>query len=225
MKPRDRLVVMVVGALVVLLAGWVVWVKPERKQASSLNAQVASAQAAVSSARVSLELAEADKAAYPAAYASMLSLGEAVPATPDVPALVYELDRAADAKDVTFTSITAGGSTAATTTDPTTGVVSSATDAFTTLPFTFEFKGTYFQLYNLLDRIDGFAEQTRNGSFSVTGRLLTIQSLDLTAETHGDERDRRRDRCDPGRSCRRDNVDSLHGGERRHHPTIVLSEQ
>jgi hypothetical protein len=77
--------------------------------------------------------------------------------------------------------------------------------AFTQMPFTFVFKGSFFGLAHLLAQIDSFAnttapgasgsgahsstasEQTSPGTgvVKVNGRLLTIQSVNLTVESQG----------------------------------------
>jgi Tfp pilus assembly protein PilO len=173
MTTRDRLFGLGLAAAAILAAMWFLLVSPERAKISGLNAEVASAQQALSAAQSKLSAARTSQASYQTDYASIVKLGEAVPPTPQVPSLVYELDQLSNSKDVDFASISASGGSASAT----------AATGFTALPFTFTFNGSFFDLYNLLNKLNGLAVQTSNGGVQITGRLLTIQSADLTAST------------------------------------------
>jgi Tfp pilus assembly protein PilO len=191
--------------LAVLGAGWILVVSPERQQASKLNAQVSSAQSALSSAEAQLTHARSDQAQYSAAYASVVSLGKAVPPSQEVPSLIYQLAQASNQKDVEFSSITSTSATgpsasttpsasapASTTTSKTTATAAASTAAagstaaastaaaFTQMPFTFVFNGDFFDLEHLFHRLDSFASVSSSGQVAVSGRLLTIQSIKLT---------------------------------------------
>jgi hypothetical protein len=192
MRERDRLILIVGVVLAVLVATWMFWVSPERKAAASVEQQVASAQSTLSTAESQLQTAQSNKAKYATAYTALVGVGKAVPASAEVPSLIYELDQASNLHDVEFTSITAGGgggsgSTAApaspapssSSSTSSSTASSTAAAAATALPFTFEFDGTFFDLYHLLGRLNSFAVQTKNGSLIVTGRLLTIQGAQL----------------------------------------------
>ena len=64
----------------------------------------------VASAESQADSAASARAQYSTAYASLVSLGQAVPSTPETPALIYELDKATHSRDVQFSSITSGTS-------------------------------------------------------------------------------------------------------------------
>jgi Tfp pilus assembly protein PilO len=187
--------------LAVLGAGWILVISPERQQASKLNAQVSSAQSALSSAEAQLAHARSDQAQYAAAYASVVSLGKAVPPSQEVPSLIYQLAEASNQKDVEFSSITStsatGPSASTTATASTTASKTAATGApgtaaaastaaastaaaFTQMPFTFVFNGNFFDLEHLFHRLDSFASVSSSGRVAVSGRLLTIQSIKLS---------------------------------------------
>ena len=185
MTARDRIVLMVIVVLVGLGAAWFLVVSPERKQASGLGSQVASAEGGLSSARGQLAQAQAAEKQYPAAYAAVVSLGKAVPVTQEVPSLIYQLEHAANARDVEFNSITSGsgsgiGAGAGAASASSAASASAAASAgFTQMPFTFIFNGSFFQLEHLFGTVDGFAKPAADGSVEVSGRLLTIQSVKL----------------------------------------------
>jgi Tfp pilus assembly protein PilO len=203
MTTRDRIVLMVIAVVVVLGAGWKLAVSPKRQQASKLETQLTEAKAQLSAAEGELSHAHAAQSQYAAAYASIVSLGKAVPASQEVPSLIYQLSRASDQKHVEFASITSASSgsgpaaAASTTTSGASGASSSASGAaaaqagFSQMPFTFVFNGSYFDLEHLFQQLNRFTVRGAKGNLQVSGRLLTIQSVKLaptSAEQAGKSR-------------------------------------
>jgi Tfp pilus assembly protein PilO len=175
MTTRDRLVLMGLVVLAVLGAGWLMVVKPERKKASEVQAQVSSARSSLSSAQDELSQARAAETRYTQAYASIVRMGKAVPPGQEVASLVYELDQASGHRNVSFESITSSEASSSSTSTP---AVASA--GFQQLPFTFSFSGSFDDLAQLLARLDNFTTSGSRGALFVNGRLLTIQSVDLS---------------------------------------------
>jgi hypothetical protein len=194
MTSRDRLVLIGLASLAVLAAAWLLVVSPERKQASSLKAQVDAATAQLASAEGQVAHARADQARYASAYASVVSLGKAVPAGQEVPSLIYQLAQASNQKNVDFSSITSGtgsaggSSSSAATATATPGATSTAAGAaiagFTQMPFTFVFNGSFDDLYHLFQQLNRYTTRTASGGLQVSGRLLTIQSTKLEPLTN-----------------------------------------
>jgi hypothetical protein len=187
MTARDRIVAMVIGTLAVLAAAWFLAVAPKREQAAKLATEVGAAQSQLASAESQVSSASAAQAKYQSAYASIVSLGKAVPAGQEVPSLIYQLARATNEKNVEFASITAtvpgaSGSSSAASGPAASGATASASAAsgagFKQMPFTFVFNGGFDSLYNLFQQLDAFALRTSAG-LRVSGRLLTIQSVKL----------------------------------------------
>jgi Tfp pilus assembly protein PilO len=179
MTGRDRIVIMAVIVLVVLAGAWIEVVSPKRQQASKLTAQVAAARSQLESAEARVAHARAAQSQYASAYASMVSLGKAVPTSQEVPALIDQLATASDERRVDFSAISAsaaasGSSTAAA------SAASTTTGGFTQLPFTFTFEGGYFELERLFRTLTDFATLDGKGNIDVSGRLLTIQSVKLS---------------------------------------------
>jgi Type II secretion system (T2SS), protein M len=186
MTGRDRMVIMAVAALGVLAAVWFLGVTPKRQQASELAKQVSSVQAQLSSAESQVSDARAAQAQYSTDYASIIRLGKAVPASAEVPSLVYQLAQASGRRNVEFGSITAGasgssgGSSAGTSSASSSSSSSAAAGAgFSQMPFTFVFTGNFTDLYHLLQQLNHFTLHTASGGLEVSGRLLTIQALEL----------------------------------------------
>jgi hypothetical protein len=178
MTGRDRIVIVALSALAVVAATWLLLVAPEREKASKYGTQVSSAQAEFSSAQSEVAAARTAQASYTASYSSLLNLGKAVPTGQEVPSLIFQLSQASNQKQVEFASITTGGSSGSSAT-PVAGV---AGGGFTAMPFTFVFKGSFFDLYNLFQRLNRFTVNKSSGGLLVSGRLLTIQGVALTPE-------------------------------------------
>jgi hypothetical protein len=187
MTGRDRIVLIAVSTLVALAAAWFLAVSPERQKASKLDARISAANAQLSAAEGELSSARGAEARYSAAYASIVSLGKAVPPAQEVPSLIYQLDQASNQKRVEFSSIVTGS---AATTGPAAAAAPSAASAagvapaaFTQMPFTFVFNGGFFDLYHLFQQLNQFTERTPAGVLQISGRLLTIQGVKLAQAT------------------------------------------
>lgn len=178
MTGRDRMVLIGVIVVVLLGAGWMLGVSPERQKAAQLDTQVAEAQAQLASAESKVSSARAAQSQYSTAYASLVSLGKAVPPSDEVPALIEELANASDRKRVDFSSI-ASSSSGSSGTSTSAAAATTAAAGFTDLPFSFTFEGSYFDLEHLFSQLTDFATLSSSGDLQVNGRLLTIQSVKL----------------------------------------------
>lgn len=183
MTARDRLMLIGIVALAVLLGAWFMTVAPERERAAKISAEVETARQQLATAESAADSAKNARAQYSSAYASLVSLGQAVPASAETPALIYMLDKATHSRDVQFTSITSGsagspGSAAAAT-------AATQNTTFSQEPFTFVFNGSFVDLYKLLDQLEGFTVQSTSGALHVNGRLLTIDSVSFAPGNSG----------------------------------------
>jgi Tfp pilus assembly protein PilO len=180
MSARDRLVLMAIAAFAVVGAVWMLAVSPARKQASALAGEVASVQGQLSGVKGELAGASEVRARYGAAYASLVTLGKAVPTADEVPGLMYAIDQAANHKKVQFTSISNGSASGGHSSSSSSAASSTAQGSgLHQLPFTFTFSGSYQDLCLLLAQLEGFTVQGRSGTLKVSGRLLTIQGITL----------------------------------------------
>jgi hypothetical protein len=190
MSSRDRGILIGFVSLALLGAAWFLLVAPEREKASKLEASVSAASAQLATAQGELTSARGAQVRYAAAYNSIVNLGKAVPPAQEVPSLVYQLDQASNHKQVDFSSIVAGGSAgagAAGAPTPTAGSAAStaASSAFSQMPFTFVFNGSFFNLEHLFQQLNRFTQRTTSGSLEISGRLLTVQSVKLAPLTSG----------------------------------------
>jgi hypothetical protein len=120
-------------------------------------------------------------------------------ATPAAPAASNGGDsgssgNSADAQPATPASGTAPATPAATpAAAPATSTVASSlppgaavgTAGFPTMPFSFEFVGSFFRLEDFFNRVSGFTSVTPAGNLVVRGRLLSVDSFDLKAAPAG----------------------------------------
>jgi Tfp pilus assembly protein PilO len=187
MTTRDRLALIGISTLAVLGLVWLMLVSPERKEAASLSSQIAQAHGQLAKAESEATTAHSAQARYTAAYASVVKLGKAVPPSEEVPALIYQLAQASNQKHVEFNSITtcagAGGTTAASTSPSGSAAAAGAAEAFTQMPFTFVFNGSFADLYHLFRQLDQATVRTSSGGLRVSGRLLTLQGIKLQSQS------------------------------------------
>jgi Tfp pilus assembly protein PilO len=185
MTTRDRLALVGISTLFVLGLVWLMLVSPERKEASSLSSQITKAHEQLATAETEATTARSAQARYSAAYASVVKLGKAVPPIEEVPALIYQLAQASNQKHVEFNSIATGagaaGAPAASTS--TAAATAGPAEAFTQMPFTFVFNGSFAELYHLFRQLDQATARTTSGGLRVSGRLLTLQGMQLAPQS------------------------------------------
>jgi Tfp pilus assembly protein PilO len=178
MTGRDRMVLIAIIVAAILGASWILVVSPERQQAGKLNTQVAEAQAELSSAESKVSSARAAQSQYASAYASLVSLGKAVPPSQEVPSLIDQLAQASNQKSVDFSSITDGSGSSSSAASSASAATAAA--GITQLPFSFVFEGSYVDLERLFNQLTAFADFNNAGDLQISGRLLTIQSVRLS---------------------------------------------
>jgi hypothetical protein len=179
MTTRDRLMLIGIVALAVLLGAWFTTVAPERQRAAKISAEVETARQQLASAESAADSAKNAQAQYSSAYASLVSLGQAVPASAETPGLIYTLDKATHSRNVGFTSIAAGTTGTASSSSSSAATAAAQDTTFSQEPFTFVFNGSFVDLYKLFDQLEGFTVQTSAGALHVNGRLLTIDGISL----------------------------------------------
>jgi len=182
MTGRDRMVVLGLVVVALLGAAWLLVVSPERKKAGEVSTQVTSAQSQLSTAEGALASARTAEAQYATAYSAVVSLGKAVPADEEVPSLIYQLAQASHQKNVEFASIVSGGGSGASSSAASAAAPGATPTAFTAMPFTFVFNGTFFSLEHLFEQLNRFTVRSASGALKVSGRLLTVQSVHLAPQ-------------------------------------------
>ena len=197
MTQQSRILLTVVAAVAAAAAFFFLVLSPKREQIATLDGQIATAKTELASNQQLVADYQQAKAGYRTAYASVVRLGKAVPVDDDIRSLVVQLDGAAKASKVNFQSINvegdgaaasapaapaaAGAAGAPAATLPAGATVGAA--GFPVMPFTFTFDGSFFRLSDFFKRLESFVS-VRNQNVSVTGRLLTLDSLTLQPTTY-----------------------------------------
>jgi hypothetical protein len=102
---RDRIVVIVVGAVAALAAFWFMALAPKRDEAKAIRDKVAVEQTRLQTAQQAADAAEGARRRYDSDYATVARLGKAVPSDDETSTLVYQLETAARRAHVDFRSI------------------------------------------------------------------------------------------------------------------------
>jgi type II secretory pathway pseudopilin PulG len=196
MSARDRLVIIVVVAVVAVVGSWLLVIQPKRQQASQLGNQVQTVQSQLDTARTQVQQGELARRTFSGRYGDLVRLGEAVPADDEVPSLIYQIQNAAHTTHIDFHGLQLSSGTGAPsspTTPSSTGQSSSATlppgvvvgpAGFPAEQFSFTFQGSFFHLANFFHRLQRFVVATGNG-VSVSGRLITFNGISLAAGPSG----------------------------------------
>lgn len=183
LRPRDRIVLGIVGMLVAVGAFYMLVLKPEQNKAASLQAAITTQQQALAKAESDFSAGRAAQASLKADAAQWAALKLALPAQSDIPALLRTLEHNAQAAHVKMQSITltgASGSTPSTAAPapaptPATGTPSVASQ----VPIQLTFQGGYAALNRLVKRLDGFVLLSGT-KVHASGPLISISSVSLS---------------------------------------------
>jgi hypothetical protein len=188
---RNSILLVAVAVVAIVGAYWMLVLSPKREEASTLNTQITTKQTALAQAEAEVADYETARENYRANYSMIARLGKAVPADDDVRSLLVQMNAAASRAGVDFRTIdistqgapsTGPGAAPTTGTTPPPGATTVGTAGFSTMPFSFGFKGSFFELGKFFNRLDKFVA-VRNGGLDVTGRLLLLNSITLTPDT------------------------------------------
>ncbi len=194
MSSRDRTLLIVACVLAAIVVPWLLIISPQRSQASKLANQLSAAQSQLDSARAQANANAAAKATFTRSYTTIARLGEAVPADDQVPSLIYQLQGAAGNAHVDFVGLQAApssSSTASTAAAAQQGSGSSSppnatpgANGLANENFTLTFQGSYSDLTNFVNHVQQFVI-THKDQLLVKGRLLTVNSINLSAGSKG----------------------------------------
>jgi Tfp pilus assembly protein PilO len=179
LRKRDRIVLAALAVVALLGAFYMLALKPERQQASTLQSQIVTQRQAVDTARQSYITGRAAQAALKTDGKQWAALKLAVPEQSDIPGLLRTLEKTSDSSHVGMQalSLSAGSgssSDAAATASPTT-----AASGATPVPITLTFTGGYVALNNLVRKLTGLVSMA-GGSVHASGPLLSINSVSLS---------------------------------------------
>ncbi len=168
---QSRILLAVVAAVAAAAAFFFMVLSPKRDEIAKLDTDIAAKKAELTTNQQLVADYQTAKSGYRTAYASVVRLGKAVPVEDDVRSLMVQVDAAAGRSGVSFNTISVSSSGSAPAAAGTPG-------AFTPVPFSFTFTGSYFDLADFVRRLERFVSVS-NSRIDVTGRLLQLQSLSL----------------------------------------------
>lgn len=161
------LALVVAGAGVVLLAGWVLVLGPKQRTISNLHAQAASVQAQIASDLSRAATARSSTGAPTIKVADIYKLQTAMPSATDMPDLLLELNQTAKAAGVDLQSIAPSVSS------------TPATGPYTTVAVTLAATGNFYALTDLLYRLRNLV-YVRDGTLEANGRIFSVNSVSLS---------------------------------------------
>jgi len=164
MGARGRLIASVFAALVVVVAVWLIALSPQRSQASSLLAQIATERQTLSAAQAQLLQAQSARVGYRSEVHALDVLLDAIPASDQEPQLIG-LVNALEAGHVINWKQTSFAPTSA--------------DGFTALNISFSFQAGYLNLQKFLIALDALNKSDGTNLVS-SGRLATVSALELS---------------------------------------------
>lgn len=159
---RALVAVAAVAAVVYLLAVWFLFVSPKRAEASRLQDEVVAAEARLAATRDGAGGQQAAKSR----VSDLFRLAKAMPSSRDQASLLLELDLLARKANVTIASVSMQ--------EP-----SALTGGSTAIPVAVTVSGTYREITRFVRQMRSLAGLRRGDPYA-TGRLLTVQSVDLT---------------------------------------------
>jgi Tfp pilus assembly protein PilO len=170
MRARGREVWIIAAVVaVVLVVAWVFLLyMPKRTTLSNLDQQITAAQTSLQTAQAEIVQLQKAKKTAPQTRAEIVRLGKMIPESQDTPSLVIELKHSSDESGVHIDTITPG--------------TTQTGNPFGVQAVTLQVSGRYFDLEDFLYRVENYVA-FRNQSFRVTGRLLAVTALTLSAST------------------------------------------
>jgi Tfp pilus assembly protein PilO len=169
LSPRALFVAVIGGVLVYALVFWFLMVSPKRAEATQLKAEVAGLEITVTQARIAATL-RTNEDTKPIAVADIFRLAKAMPAVPDMPGILLELDRIAEETGVQFQSVAP--------------VASSVVGDYQTVPITLAFDGNFYELSDFLFRLRTLVG-VRGGELRAAGRLFSVDTISFAESPKG----------------------------------------
>ena len=153
--------VVAVALAIVLVAGAVLVLKPQRDEGARLDEEIATLQAEAAAAS---RRAAAEKPTVEIDFADLFRLGKAMPDDDDMPGIILELDAMAASTGVKFLAIQPQPQT--------------AKGTFRALPILLTFEGNYYDLTDFLYRVRSLVS-VRDKTLDASGRLYTLDTIDM----------------------------------------------
>jgi Tfp pilus assembly protein PilO len=174
MNLRGREVYIITGVIVVVVvvAWFFLLFRPLQNKVSTAGAQLAQVTADLSNARtVELPRLRAYQKTAPQTQSDLLRLNKMMPGEQGIPSVIVEITQTAQQSGLDFLGIQPGAAVSG--------------NPFGVETINLSLSGSYYDLEDFLFRMEGYV-QYQNNNFLVTGRLLQVASVHLTAGSSSD---------------------------------------
>lgn len=168
---RDRIMLLVLAAGIVLFGGWWFAVKPAGADAAAARTELESVEAQLAASSAQLAQTSAARVSRATRTARTVRLSKATPPSARVPEAVVQLQRLAVRSAVTITSLQVG--------DPVADAVA------VNHPVTIELAGSFFAVDDFLYRVQHLVRVDGAGRLRVGGRLFSLQTADIAFDQEG----------------------------------------
>lgn len=159
MNSRNTILAAAVGVLVVLAGWWFLLYSPALAEEEQVEQEIAGLDAQVAQLQVDIERRRAVRNDAPSVEADLARYRSLIPDSPDLPALLRQLQFAADESGLDLTSVSPG--------EP--AVIEGVTDV-SVMSLAMQVDGSYFQLVDFLRRVE---------DPDIVARVLLVDSLDV----------------------------------------------
>lgn len=163
-RGREIIIITAVIIVVVIVAWWFLFFNPLRKDVSSLNDQIATAQKTQTAEQMTLERLKGYQKTSPQTQADLLRYNKMMPSQTGVPGIIIELQRTAEDNQLVFAGITPGAVAPG--------------NPFSVQSVTLSFTGGFYAYQDFVAAVEQYV-QYQNDQFLVTGRLLAVSSMTL----------------------------------------------
>jgi Tfp pilus assembly protein PilO len=208
MSASNRVIVVMLAVAALAVAFWMLLLSPKREEVAKLDRQVAQQEETLSVHRAEVQRGLEAERAFPVEYQSLVVLGKAAPADDDTASLLVQLNRIAEHAGVRFETFLLAPASGGAAPEPEAPAAPSAEGGpasypsptevaastlplgaaigpagLAVMPYSLTFKGSFFSLADFIHGLDSLVE-TKNAKVDVTGRLITINGFDLTADSN-----------------------------------------
>lgn len=191
--------------LLVLIAGYMLLVKPQHSKAASVKSETATTQSQVQSLRAQLSRLQDEGRNLASQQAVLAQIVQQLPAQPALPTLLRSLDAAAAQTNVDLTNVSPGnptafsespvakavastGTSAGKTTTATTPGSGSAVAGLAQIPVSMSVSGSYFDIEQFLNQLEGLQRSMLVNTFTIgyqngqsaSGSAPTVGAGELT---------------------------------------------
>jgi hypothetical protein len=168
---RDRIMLLVLAAGIVLFAGWWFAIKPASADADAARTDLESVQTQLDASRAALAQTSATRVSRATRTAHTVRLSKATPPLARIPEALVQMQRLAVRSGITITTITGGD---AVTNGGTVGN-----------PLTVEVAGSFFEVDDFLFRLQNMVKVNGAGKLRVGGRLFALGKADIAFDEEG----------------------------------------